>query len=103
MKHCYFCNKDIIGDVKHCPKCGKPLETLCKKCHKPMPNGIDFCPNCGAKTEKKEENDRINYNCLMQIVALVIAVGICVVFPIVSIPVAAAAFLIYNNFLKKGD
>ena len=103
MKHCYFCNKDIVGEAKHCPKCGKLLELPCRSCHKPIPNGIDFCPHCGEKTEQKEENDTLNYNCLMQIVAAIIAVVLCVVFPVLSIPVGGAAILIYNFFLKKGN
>lgn len=91
-------------DAKHCTLCGTPLEIPCGGCNKPMPNGIDFCPHCGAKTEKRKNEDRENEELKKDFtlggVALVIAIIICVIFP-VSIPVWAAAYLIYRHM--KGN
>lgn len=87
--------------AKHCTICGRPLEIPCGRCHKPMPNGIDFCPYCGAKTEirkiEEQKDEEFKKESLLWIIAIVIAVIICVIFPIVSIPVGGAAILIYQQ------
>lgn len=91
--------------AKHCTICGTPLEIPCGRCNKPMPNGIDFCPHCGSMTEKKKieerEKEELKKDFTLGGVALVIAIVICVIFPIVSVPVGAAAYMIYKQM--KGN
>lgn len=112
MKHCYYCNNDIAGDAKHCPTCGKPLETSCSNCHQAIPTGIDFCPNCGAKTQIKIEKDKIKLakdiekeknttNFWLFILSVVVSIVITVVFAPASVPFWLGAYIIYQNIKKR--
>jgi len=48
LGNCPFCDSDIHGGVKYCPKCGKSLEPIkCSNCNSSNPITNEFCQNCG--------------------------------------------------------
>ena len=112
MKRCSFCNKEADDAAKHCPSCGKPFEAVCIFCHRPIPSGASFCPVCGGKTEKrfkeeiaekkeKEEQAReweeLKKNGLLLLLAFGVALVVCVIYPIASVPVGLATFIIFRE------
>ena len=46
-KPCPHCGKQVQGNPKFCPECGKPMAKLCPKCGATVSENAKFCPECG--------------------------------------------------------
>ena len=52
---CPGCGETTWGALKHCPKCGEPLDRQCPGCGKAWryfyEDDYRFCSSCGARVE----------------------------------------------------